>query len=98
MSEMQLILAAARGLERKKPPDSLWPAIMDSLDAEPITMSQLTALKIRRFMRLLGNKAFIQWPLPKWSGALALLVLGIFLGRYILPFGQTGEMRRQGGM
>lgn len=80
----QLILREAATLEKAAAPDHLWQGISETLDSTPRPWWQRAVTSATGWLsdftdRLLPAPAF------KIAGALALLIFGIFIGRYFLP-------------
>ena len=80
LAALARIKREASGFERKKAPDSLWFAIERELDATPENARPVSAGLARQWRRLAD---IVAGPAPafKLAGVLAVLALGILIGR-----------------
>jgi len=84
LSVYKRIMHEAAGLEKKTAPDHLWQAIEQELENEP--RAKLAWLR-NWFAGVLDKPDVLALPAPafKIAGAVAVLLLGIMIGRYFIP-------------
>ncbi len=83
ISLLQSILVEAGKMEKQTAPDSLWLTIEKELDAEAATF--WSALKERLSELYRATKLGFPGPAYKASFGLALVLIGVLIGRFVMP-------------
>ncbi len=84
-TSLEQILAQASSLPTETPPNSLWQSIESELDRVPVIATTNLAGRFHDWMS--GLTAQLQVPVPalKYAGAMALLICGMLVGKFLLP-------------
>ncbi len=89
------ILSEARSIEKAKAPDLLWQRIEAELDAPRVPFYSAIRDPMVKLMTIFENLLATPAPALKIAGVLAILTIGVFVGRHLFPSRTPDRMAEQ---
>lgn len=89
---LRLLLSEAGTLEKKSAPAFLWQSIERELDSEERSPRAALVTKAAEILSKVRRVFLFPAPAVKLAGALAVLLVGVFIGRHLLSGLQTDQL------